>query len=217
MRTLGRRDFPRPSKNPRAHSGRAGTFFPPMSHFSRSIVYPDRSASTDLTKKGVRPMEEKKLVERLQKRSRSALERAIDRYTPYVGVTVWRVLGGTASREDLEEVVSDVFLSLWLHAGELDADQGLRPGTGPSTACAPAPRPCPSRRPTPPPAQARRRPPATGTRRSSSGVRWRPWASRIPPSFSATTTMATSWATSPPPWASSCPPPVRGSPGAAKS
>ena len=75
-------------------------------------------------------MEEKKLVERLQKRSRSALERAIDRYTPYVGVTVWRVLGGTASREDLEEVVSDVFLSLWLHAGELDADQGLRPWLG---------------------------------------------------------------------------------------
>ena len=58
-------------------------------------------------------MEEKKLVERLQKRSRSALERAIDRYTPYVGVTVWRVLGGSASREDLEEVVSDVFLAAW--------------------------------------------------------------------------------------------------------
>ena len=75
-------------------------------------------------------MEEKKRVARLQKRSRSALERAIDRYTPYVGVTVWRVLGGSASREDLEEVVSDVFLSLWLHAGELDADQGLRPWLG---------------------------------------------------------------------------------------
>lgn len=75
-------------------------------------------------------MEEKKLVERLQKRSRAALERAIDRYTPYVGVTAWRVLGGSASREDLEELVADVFLALWLHAEELDAEKGLRPWLG---------------------------------------------------------------------------------------
>ena len=75
-------------------------------------------------------MDETKLVEKLQKRSRAALERAIDRYTPYVGVTAWRVLGGSASREDLEEVVSDVFLALWLHADELDAAQGLRPWLG---------------------------------------------------------------------------------------
>ena len=57
-------------------------------------------------------MDEKKLVERLQKRSRAALERAIDQYTPYVGVTAWRGLGGSASREDLEELVADVFLAL---------------------------------------------------------------------------------------------------------
>lgn len=75
-------------------------------------------------------MDEKKLVERLRKRSRAALERAIDQYTPYVGVTVWRILGGAASREDLEEIVADVFLALWLHAEELEPDKGLRPWLG---------------------------------------------------------------------------------------
>lgn len=75
-------------------------------------------------------MKEEKLVECLQKRSRMALERIIDRYTPYVGVTIWRVLGGSATREDLEELVSDVFLALWSHAGDLDPAKGLRPWLG---------------------------------------------------------------------------------------
>ena len=75
-------------------------------------------------------MDEGRLAERLRRRSRSALEQAIRHYTPYVSVIAWRVLGDRARREDVEEVVSDVFLALWAHAGELDPDQGLRPWLG---------------------------------------------------------------------------------------
>ena len=75
-------------------------------------------------------MDEKKLALRLRRGSRSALEQAVDRFTPYVGVTAWRVLGENAAREDLEEIVADVFLALWAHAAELDPEQGLRPWLG---------------------------------------------------------------------------------------
>ena len=77
-------------------------------------------------------MEDAHLIARLRRRSRAALEEAIRRYTSYVSVTVWRTLsaGGSAPREDVEEVVSDVFLSLWEHAGELHADKDLRPWLG---------------------------------------------------------------------------------------
>lgn len=75
-------------------------------------------------------MEDEKLVRRLQKGSRTALEQAINRYTAYVSTIVWRTLGAAATREDTEEVVSDVFLSLRSHAHELDPKQGLRPWLG---------------------------------------------------------------------------------------
>ena len=75
-------------------------------------------------------MDEKKLMERLRQGSRSALEQAVARYTPYVSVTAWRAMGPAATREDLEEVVSDVFFALWEHAGELDPARGLLPWLG---------------------------------------------------------------------------------------
>ena len=77
-------------------------------------------------------MEDARLIQRLRRHSRAALEDAIRRYTSYVSVTVWRTLsaGGSAPREDVEEVVSDVFLALWTHAGELEPGRDLRPWLG---------------------------------------------------------------------------------------
>ena len=77
-------------------------------------------------------MEDAHLIAGLRRRSRAALEDAIRRYTSYVSVTVWRTLsaGGSAPREDVEEVVSDVFLALWEHAGELREGGDLRPWLG---------------------------------------------------------------------------------------
>ncbi|NCE63393.1 sigma-70 family RNA polymerase sigma factor [Pseudoflavonifractor sp. 524-17] len=48
-------------------------------------------------------------------------------YTGYVAAVAGRVMGSTLPREDLEEVVADVFLSLWTHAGTLEEDRSLRP------------------------------------------------------------------------------------------
>ena len=75
-------------------------------------------------------MDERALARNLMRHSRTALEQAIDRFTPDVGAVVTRTLGCQGSREDVEEVVADVFLALWAHAGQLDPEQGLRPWLG---------------------------------------------------------------------------------------
>lgn len=141
-------------------------------------------------------MEDTRLIQRLRRHSRTALEEAIRRYTSYVSVTVWRTLsaGGSAPREDVEEVVSDVFLSLWKHAGELHADKDLRPWLGavarnkaidrlrrapapvlPLSESDAAPQPAPRRRP------------SSGSGRSGCGRPWTPWTSPTTPSSSVTT------------------------------
>ena len=74
-------------------------------------------------------MQEEKLLERLRRGERAALEQAVERFTPYVSAVAARAAVGIG-REDLEEVTADVFLALWAHAGELDPEQGLRPWLG---------------------------------------------------------------------------------------
>lgn len=72
-------------------------------------------------------MDERRLAQELSGHSRSALEQAVLRFTPYVSAVILHTLSGQAIREDVEELASDVFLALWTHAGELDPEQGLRP------------------------------------------------------------------------------------------
>ena len=69
-------------------------------------------------------MDEQKLLEKLRKKKRGALEIAINQYTPYVNAVVYNIIGQTMTREDMEEVVSSVFIALWLHCAELDASKG---------------------------------------------------------------------------------------------
>lgn len=45
----------------------------------------------------------------------------MDRYLPYVSTIAWNILRGVMSREDGEEVVSDVFLAAWKQAGDLES------------------------------------------------------------------------------------------------
>lgn len=75
-------------------------------------------------------MDEKALIRKLNRHSRSALERAVLQFTPYVGAVICGVLAGRACREDVEELSADVFLALWLHREELNPNQGLRPWLG---------------------------------------------------------------------------------------
>lgn len=72
-------------------------------------------------------MDEKILVKKLNQHSRTALEQAVRQFTPYVNTIICHTLSGRASREDAEELAADVFLTMWNHAGSLDAQQGLRP------------------------------------------------------------------------------------------
>ena len=73
-------------------------------------------------------MDERMFIKKLNRGSRSALDQAIQRYTPYVSAVILRALAGRACREDVEELSADVFVALWTHAGEIDPDQGVRPG-----------------------------------------------------------------------------------------
>ena len=65
-------------------------------------------------------MNDGKLIRALKHGQRGALDRAIGRYGGYVASVARAVLGVRATREDLEEIVSDVFLSLWQSAERLD-------------------------------------------------------------------------------------------------
>ena len=71
-------------------------------------------------------MEEEKLARRLRRGDRLALDRAIQFYTPYLSTVVWRTLGPGAAREDVEEIVSDTFLSLWQNRDKLESERAVK-------------------------------------------------------------------------------------------
>ena len=68
--------------------------------------------------------DEEKLLIDLKKRKRGSLEKAIDIYTAYVSVIVYNIIGDIMTKEDVEEVISDVFVALWHSAETLDNDKG---------------------------------------------------------------------------------------------
>ena len=73
-------------------------------------------------------VDEQTLLRRLQKQDPLALEQAIDRYTPYLSTVLYRAAGTSLAREDIEEIVSDVFVSLWRNAERIDPEKGgIRP------------------------------------------------------------------------------------------
>lgn len=71
-------------------------------------------------------MDEKKLTRRLRRGDRLALDQAMKVYTPYLSAVVWRTMGPGAVPEDVEEVVSDVFLSLWHNRDRLEPEHGVK-------------------------------------------------------------------------------------------
>jgi RNA polymerase sigma-70 factor, ECF subfamily len=59
-------------------------------------------------------------LRRLQAREESALEQLYDRYGALAFTVAWRILG---DRHQAEDVVQDVFLSIWRNAGRYDPKQ----------------------------------------------------------------------------------------------
>lgn len=71
-------------------------------------------------------MNDTKLIQALQHGQRGALDKAVSHYSGYVASVARNVLGAQATREDLEEIVSDVFIALWRTADRLDESRPLK-------------------------------------------------------------------------------------------
>lgn len=67
-------------------------------------------------------MTDELILRKIRRGDPSGLEELMDRYIPYVSAVVWNILRNAMSKEDAEEVVSDVFLAAWEQAGK------IRPG-----------------------------------------------------------------------------------------
>lgn len=64
-------------------------------------------------------MRDELILRKMKRGDPSGLEELMDRYIPYVSAIVWNILRSAMSREDAEEVVSDVFLAAWHQAQDL--------------------------------------------------------------------------------------------------
>ena len=71
-------------------------------------------------------MTDKELLRRLRQGDESAVEAAIDRYGAYTAAVVHRALGSLSRPEDVEELCSDVFFTLWQKRDSLRGDS-VRP------------------------------------------------------------------------------------------
>ena len=68
----------------------------------------------------------KKLAERLKKGDERALSEIIGEFTPFVATIIRNIANGQFQKEDTEEVITDVFVTLWRNADKLDVDM-LKP------------------------------------------------------------------------------------------
>lgn len=66
------------------------------------------------------------LLSRLRQHDPDALEKAIHQYAPYVSAVISKTLGQSRQQEDVEELVSDVFVLLWENAEKLRDDSSLK-------------------------------------------------------------------------------------------
>lgn len=69
-------------------------------------------------------IDERKLLEKLKQKDAHALEKAIGIYTPYLATVLYNMAGNRISKEDGEEVISDVFITLWKNAAYIDLEKG---------------------------------------------------------------------------------------------
>ena len=68
--------------------------------------------------------DEKKLLMRLKNRQRNSIDEAIEVYTPYLSTVLYNMVGNRLPKEDIEEIVSDVFVMLWKNAEYIDLEKG---------------------------------------------------------------------------------------------
>lgn len=69
-------------------------------------------------------VDEKKLLEKLKKKDVRTLEQAIKTYTPYLSTVLYNMAGNRLSKEDGEEIIADVFITLWKNADYINLEKG---------------------------------------------------------------------------------------------
>ena len=69
-------------------------------------------------------VDEAQLLLQLQTRDSHSIDWAIDSYTPYLSTVLYNMVGTSLPKEDIEEIISDVFIALWTHAKDIDLSKG---------------------------------------------------------------------------------------------
>lgn len=69
---------------------------------------------------GIWTMDEIILMRKLKRKDEWALGKIIDLYSSYITYIVWELLHKKGTKEDIEEVVADTFISLWLTAERIN-------------------------------------------------------------------------------------------------
>ena len=64
-------------------------------------------------------MRDEMILRKMRSADPVGLEMLMDRYIPYVSAVCWNILRSCMTKEDAEEVVSDVFLAAWEQAADI--------------------------------------------------------------------------------------------------
>ena len=73
--------------------------------------------------------DEAELLQRLRNREKNSIDEAIRIYTPYLSTVLYHMAGNSLPKEDIEEIVADVFVVLWKNAERIDLQKGTLKGT----------------------------------------------------------------------------------------
>ena len=68
--------------------------------------------------------DETELLQRLRNREKNSIDEAIRIYTPYLSTVLYHMAGNSLPKEDIEEIVADVFVVLWKNTGRIDLQKG---------------------------------------------------------------------------------------------
>lgn len=69
-------------------------------------------------------VDESRLLLQLKQKQESSINQAIEIYTPYLSTVFYNMIGNGLPKEDIEEIISDVFVMLWKNAEYIDLEKG---------------------------------------------------------------------------------------------
>lgn len=69
-------------------------------------------------------VDELKLLRQLKRKQGNSINQAIEIYTPYLSTVLYNMVGNGLPKEDIEEIISDVFVMLWKNAEYIDLEKG---------------------------------------------------------------------------------------------